>query len=64
VYQPGLHRFCSLALDSADVRSPILAFDSVEKAQAYLDTPGQKAVNAARATTTNSLEFIVEGMAN
>jgi uncharacterized protein (DUF1330 family) len=45
-------------------RLVILAFDSVEKAQAYLNTPGQKAVNAARATTTNSLEFIVEGYAN
>ncbi len=45
-------------------RLVILAFDSVEKAQAYLDTPGQKAVNAARAKTTDSLEFIVEGYAN
>jgi uncharacterized protein (DUF1330 family) len=42
----------------------VIAFDSVEKAQAYLDTPGQKEVNAARAKMTNSLEFIIEGVAN
>jgi uncharacterized protein (DUF1330 family) len=45
-------------------RLVIIKFDSVEKAQAYLNTPGQKAVNEARKKMTNSLEFIVEGMPN
>ena len=45
-------------------RLVILAFDSVEKAQAYLNTPVQKEINAARMKTTNSLAFIVEGFAN
>jgi uncharacterized protein (DUF1330 family) len=45
-------------------RLVIIAFDSVEKAQAFLNTPGQKEVNAARVKMTNSLQFIVEGMAN
>jgi uncharacterized protein (DUF1330 family) len=42
----------------------IIAFDSVEKAQAFEDTPAQKEINAARAKSTNSLSFIVEGLAN
>ena len=42
----------------------ILKFDSVEKAQAFLNTPAQKEVNAARVKTTNSLQFIVDGFAN
>jgi uncharacterized protein (DUF1330 family) len=45
-------------------RLVILAFDSVEKAQAFLNTPAQKEINAARIKTTNSLQFIVEGMSN
>ena len=42
----------------------VIAFDNVEKAKAFLDTPGQKEVNAIRRKTTNSLQFIVEGYAN
>ncbi len=42
-------------------RLVIIAFDSVEKAKAFLDTPAQKEVNAVRRKTTNSLQFIVEG---
>jgi uncharacterized protein (DUF1330 family) len=45
-------------------RLVVIKFESVEKAQAYLNTPGQKAVNEPRKKMTNSLEFIVEGMPN
>jgi uncharacterized protein (DUF1330 family) len=45
-------------------RLVIIAFDSVEKAQAFENTEGQKAINAARMKTTNSLSYIVEGYAN
>ncbi len=45
-------------------RLVILAFDSVEKAQAFWNTPAQKEVNAARMKSTTSLSFIVEGFAN
>jgi uncharacterized protein (DUF1330 family) len=42
----------------------VLKFDSIEKAQAFENTPAQKEVNAIREKTTNSLSFIVEGYAN
>ena len=42
----------------------VLKFDSIEKAQAYQNTPAQKEVNSIREKTTNSLSFIVEGSAN
>jgi len=42
----------------------VLKFDSVEKAQAFQNTPAQKEVNAIREKTTDSLSFIVEGYAN
>ncbi len=42
----------------------VLKFDSMEKAQAFENTPAQKEVNAIRQKTTNSLSFIVEGYAN
>ena len=42
----------------------VLKFDSIEKAQAFQNTPAQKEVNAIREKTTNSLSFIVEGYAN
>jgi uncharacterized protein (DUF1330 family) len=42
----------------------IIAFDSVEKAQAFVNTAAQKEINAARIKTTDSLSFIVEGFAN
>ena len=45
-------------------RLVVLKFDSVEKAQAFSNTPIQKEVNAARMKSTNSLSFIVEGYAN
>jgi uncharacterized protein (DUF1330 family) len=45
-------------------RLVILKFDSVEKAQAFLNTPVQKEVNAARIKSTDSLAFIVEGFTN
>jgi uncharacterized protein (DUF1330 family) len=44
-------------------RLVIIAFDSVEKAQAYENSPEVKDVNAARMKSTNSLSYIVEGMA-
>jgi uncharacterized protein (DUF1330 family) len=37
-------------------RFVVIAFDSVEKAQAYLNTPAQKDINAARRKSTNSLQ--------
>ena len=45
-------------------RLVIIAFDSVEKAQAFENTAAQKEINAARMKTTNSLSFIVEGFTN
>ena len=45
-------------------RLVVIKFDSSEKAQAFLNTPAQKEVNAARVKTTNSLQFIVDGFAN
>jgi len=42
----------------------IIAFDSVEKAQAYENSAALKEVTAARLKSTNSLSFIVEGVAN
>jgi len=40
----------------------IIAFPSMEKAQAWKNSPGQKEVDAIRAKTTKSRSFIVEGM--
>ena len=45
-------------------RFVIIAFDSVEKAQAFEMTAAQKEINAARMKTTESLSFIVEGTPN
>jgi uncharacterized protein (DUF1330 family) len=45
-------------------RLVLLKFDSVEKAQAWWNTPAQKDINAGRMKTANSLAFIVEGLAN
>jgi uncharacterized protein (DUF1330 family) len=45
-------------------RLAIIAFDSVEKAQAYENAAIQKEISAARMKSTNSLSFIVEGYAN
>jgi uncharacterized protein (DUF1330 family) len=53
-----------IGLDGAPPeRLVIIKFDSVEKAQAFENTASQKEINAARMKTTNSLSFIVEGMA-
>jgi uncharacterized protein (DUF1330 family) len=45
-------------------RLVIMKFDSVEKAEAFEKTAAQKEINAARMKTTDSLSFIVEGLAN
>ena len=45
-------------------RFVLLAFDSVEKAQAWSDLAATKEVTAARMKSTDSLSFIVEGFAN
>jgi uncharacterized protein (DUF1330 family) len=42
----------------------LIKFDSIEKAQAFWNSPAQQEVNAGRMKTTNSLAFIVEGIAN
>jgi uncharacterized protein (DUF1330 family) len=55
-------------IKSLDGPSPqrfvLLAFDSVEKAQAWYDMPAVKEINAARMKSTDSLSFIVEGVAD
>jgi uncharacterized protein (DUF1330 family) len=45
-------------------RLVVIAFDSVEKAQAFENSAAVKEVTAARMKSTNSLSFIVEGSAN
>jgi uncharacterized protein (DUF1330 family) len=45
-------------------RLVIMKFDTVEKAEAFEKTAAQKEINAARVKTTDSLSFIVEGLAN
>jgi uncharacterized protein (DUF1330 family) len=42
----------------------LIAFDNVEKAQAWHNSAAQKDVDAARMKTTDSLSFMVEGMGN
>ena len=43
-------------------RYVLIQFDSAEKAQAWKNSELQKAVDAARMKTTDSLSFMVEGM--
>jgi uncharacterized protein (DUF1330 family) len=51
------------ALDgTAPKRFVVIAFDSMEKAQAWNNLPAQKEINALRAKTTKSRSFIAEGM--
>lgn len=51
------------ALDGTPpVRFIAYAFDSVEKAQAFNNTPYMKEVNAIRDKTTRARSFIVEGL--
>ena len=45
-------------------RFVLLAFDNVEKAQAWSDLPATKEITAARIKSTDSLSFIVEGVAD
>ena len=40
----------------------LIKFDSVEKAQAWHNSAAQKEIDAARAKSTDSLSFMVEGM--
>ena len=51
------------ALDGiAPKRFVVIAFDSMEQAQAWTNLPAQKEINAIRFKTTKSRSFIVEGM--
>lgn len=45
-------------------RLVVIAFDSVEKAQAWANSAAVKEVSAMRAKSTQSLSFIVEGATN
>ena len=45
-------------------RFVLIAFDSIEKAQAWHNSAAQKEVDAARIKTTDSLSFMVDGLAN
>ncbi len=45
-------------------RLVVIAFDSVEKAQAWYNSAHMKEVTAARMKSTNSLSFIAEGSAD
>lgn len=45
-------------------RFVVLAFDSVEKAQAWHNSAGQKEIDAVRMKSTDSVSFLVEGMPN
>lgn len=45
-------------------RFVLLAFDSPEKAIAWHDLPAIKEINAARMKTSDSLSFMVEGVAD
>jgi uncharacterized protein (DUF1330 family) len=45
-------------------RFVVIAFDSVERAQAWRDSPAQKEIEAIRLKSTESVSFMVEGTAN
>jgi uncharacterized protein (DUF1330 family) len=45
-------------------RFVLIAFDSVEKAQAWHNSAAQKDVDAARVKSTDSLSFMVDGLGN
>jgi uncharacterized protein (DUF1330 family) len=45
-------------------RFVLIAFDSPEQAQAWKNSALQKAVDEARSKTTDSLSFMVDGLAN
>jgi uncharacterized protein (DUF1330 family) len=48
--------------DNPPKRIIIIAFDSVEKAQGWYNSPAQKQVNEVRFKTTKSRSFIAEGL--
>lgn len=51
------------ALDgTAPQRFVVIAFDSMEKAQTWKNSPAQKEVDAVRMKATKSRSFVVEGM--
>ena len=45
-------------------RFVLLAFDSPERAQAWHDSAAEKDIDAVRVKTTDSLAFMVDGLAN
>jgi uncharacterized protein (DUF1330 family) len=49
---------------AAPKRFVVIAFDSVEQAQAWHNLPAQKEIGALRAKSTYSVSFLVEGMPN
>jgi len=54
-----------MALDGTPpARLVVIAFDSVEKAQAWANSSAIKEVDALRAKSTKSLSYIIEGVAN
>ena len=61
----GHYLICTQKFTRLDGNPPerlvVIAFDSVEKAQAWENAPAVKEVTAARMKSTNSLSFIVEG---
>ena len=53
------------ALDgTASKRFVLIAFDSVEKAQACHNSAAQRVIDALRVKSTDSLSFVVEGLPN
>ena len=48
----------------APKRLVVIAFDSVEKARAWHESPEQKEIEAVRTKLTDSSSFVVEGLAN
>jgi len=55
------------AITSLDGKPPqrfvLIAFDSAEKAQTWYDMPAMNELTAMRIKSTDSLSFIVEGLA-
>jgi uncharacterized protein (DUF1330 family) len=46
----------------APARLALIEFDSIEKAQAWYNSPAQKDADAIRSKSTDSLAFVVEGL--
>jgi uncharacterized protein (DUF1330 family) len=51
-------------METSGQRFVLIAFDSAEKAQSWHNSATQKEVDAARLKSTDSLSFVVEGIAN